>query len=249
MTNDSTGYSNGTKDSIAFLAAASYMAGPIARHFKEAGYCIVALVRSSTDCSAIVDEGLVLEHEIHRGDLPDKEFVTTATKGCVAIINFLSQLMLPCATIKEQVENDLPPLKAALEAALEHDAIFIHTSGNFAIPPAGMNVITNELPEKPLGASLLDEESWSTFEHEGGMTAVAVLAEAKHREDHTVQDFIAQHPASKARVVIPAGIYGPSVGSKFSFWDLAAYLYLTGQFGDFLQAFVHINDAAVSTRL
>jgi hypothetical protein len=118
MSNDSTGYNNDTKGSIAFLAAASYMAGPIARHFKEAGYSIVALVRPSTDCSAIVDEGLILEHEIHRGNSSDKEFVTTATKGCVAIINFLSQLMPPCATIKEQVENDLPPLKAALEAIL-----------------------------------------------------------------------------------------------------------------------------------
>ena len=45
-----------------------------------------------------------------------------------------------------------------------------------------------------------------------------------------------------ARVIIPAGIYGPGLGKKFSFWDLAAHLYLEGQFGDFLHAFVHIED-------
>jgi hypothetical protein len=83
----------------------------------------VALVRPSTDCSGIVDEGLALvEEEIHLANLSDNDFVPTTIKGCVAII-------------KEQVESDLPPLKAALETV----------------------VITYESPENSLRASLLDE--------------------------------------------------------------------------------------------
>jgi hypothetical protein len=59
-----------------------------------------------------------------------------------------------------------------------------------------------ELPENPFGASLLDdEESWLTFEHEGGMATVTMLAEAKHREDFAVQDFTAKHPSLLAKSV------------------------------------------------
>jgi len=235
------------KKKIAILAAGSYMAGPIAHHLhKNGGYVIVAIVRESTDTSAIED----FTDDIRRGDLSDLEFMKSATKGCFAIVNFLNQLMPPKETIKEQLENDLPPIQCALQAALEHDCIFVHTSGNFSIPTAGKDsidggIIKAELPDKPVGADLLDVESWSTFQHEGGMVAVSTLAEAKHRQDHAIQDFVKENPSSKARVIIPAGVYGPSVGTKFSFWDLAAHLYLIGQFGDFGHAFIHINDACV----
>ncbi len=231
---------------IAILAAGSYMAGPIARHLHDNGYRIVAIVRGSTDTSAITE----FTDKICVGDLNDYDFVKDATKGCFAIVNFLNQLMPPKETIKDQLLNDLPPIQCALKVALDNDCIFVHTSGNFSIPTAGKDsidggVIKAELPDKPEGADLLDAESWSTFEHEGGMTAVASLAEAKHRQDHCVQDFVKENPSSKARVIIPAGIYGPGIGKKFSFWDLAAHLYLAGQFGDFGHAFLHIEDACV----
>jgi nucleoside-diphosphate-sugar epimerase len=215
----------------------------VAKHFKERGYGVVAIVRPTTDAAAIAE----IADTVIAGDLSNQEFMNDATTGCVAILNFLSQLMPPKETCKEQLENDLPPLLAGLQAALHHGSAFVHVSGNFSIPTAVVGVdnnglIRNELPEKPLGASILDAESWSTFAHIGGLQAVDSLAEAKHREDHAVNDFVTKHLESKARVVIPAGIYGPGIGTKFSFWDLAAQLYLNGQFGDFHHAFVHVDD-------
>jgi nucleoside-diphosphate-sugar epimerase len=238
-----TDANNNEKGSIAILAAAAYMAGPIARHLKDnCGYNIVAIVRPSTDAAAIAE----IASQVKRGDLFDKNFVKEATKGCVAIINFLNQLLPTKDTMKEQMENDLPPLEAALEAALAHDAVFIHTSGNFSLATRGKigGVFQNELTPKPQNADYYDPNPWSTFEHEGGLDAVAMLAEAKCRQDHFLNDFVSNHPASKAYVIIPAAIYGPSIGNKISFWDLAAHLYQQGQFGDMAHAFLHVEDAA-----
>lgn len=212
------------------MGAGSYVAGRIAQNLKEKeGYKIIALVRPTTDVEAISK----IADAVERGDLSDPSFVTEATKGCSAIINFINQLMPPCDTILEQLENDLKPIVAGLEAALANQAKFIHTSGNFSIPTKGAgNVITNELPAKPAG-STGKEEHWDTFEHEGGVAAVATLAEAKHREDWAVQDFVDANPESMACVIIPAGVFGPSIGKKITFWDWAAA---------FPQAFIHIDD-------
>jgi hypothetical protein len=46
-----------------------------------------------------------------------------------------------CRYSQDQVENDLLPLKAALEATLGNVAIFIHASGDFAISTADMDVL------------------------------------------------------------------------------------------------------------
>jgi len=213
------------------------MGGPISRYLKEkGGYRIVALVRPSTDADAVSE----IADEVRKGNLADAEFVTEATEGCCTIINFVNQLMPPCDTIREQLANDLPPIQAGLEAALAHDANFIHTSGNFSIPTKGTNVFTNQLPGKP--NDWKTAEHWETFEHEGGLVAVSNLAEAKHRQDWVVQDFITANPKSKACVLIPAGVYGPGIGKKISFWDFAAAQFLKGQFVDFQHSFIHIDD-------
>mmetsp|Transcript_6795 Transcript_6795/g.11938 ORF Transcript_6795/g.11938 Transcript_6795/m.11938 type:complete len:330 (-) Transcript_6795:142-1131(-) len=225
--------------SVAIMGAGSYVAGRIAQNLKEnEGYKIIALVRPTTDVEAISK----IADAVEKGDLSDVSFVTEATKGCYAIINFINQLMPPCDTVLEQLENDLKPIVAGLEAALANKAKFIHTSGNFSIPTKGAgNVFTNELPTKPTG-STGKEEQWDTFEHEGGVAAVATLAEAKHRQDWAVQDFVDANPESMACVIIPAGVFGPSIGKKITFWDWAAAQFLEGKFVDFPHAFIHIDD-------
>lgn len=226
---------------VAFLGAGGYMGGPVMRAFKSAGYKTIALVRSSTSTDGISS----IADEIFAGDLGDVAFVEASTKGCVAIINFINALMPPKDTMKEQLDNDVPPIQAGLLSALKHDAVFVHTSGNFAIPTKGRigARIANELVAKPdLDGGFV--EHWDTFGHEGGMAAVSMLAEAKHRQEWLVQDFLQEHPRSKACVVIPAGVYGPGVGGRFSFWDLAAGLYLQGNFGDFMHSFIHVEDTA-----
>lgn len=136
-------------------------------------------------------------------------------------------------------------MEAGLLAALKHDAVFVHTSGNFSIPTKGRigGHFSNELAPKPhLDGGFV--EHWETFGHDGGMAAVTQLAEAKHRQEWLVHDFLQTHPRSKACVVMPAGVYGPSVGGRCSFWDVAADLYLEGRFGDFKTSFIHVEDAA-----
>jgi nucleoside-diphosphate-sugar epimerase len=260
---------DGNKKAVAILGAGGYLAGPIARHLKDAGgYHVIGFVRPSTDASALTSE---IADVVCKGDLRDPNFLVSSIQEhtssstddgqeryypCVAIINFINQLMPPCDTVLKQLDNDLPPLMAGLEAALKLNCVFVHTSGNFAIPTAGNmgGTFTTELPAKP--ALVLDPsaasvktveelEHWDTFAHDGGLTAVATLAEAKHREDWAVADFVAAHGDKvKACVLIPAGVYGPGIGSKISFWDYAAAQFLDNTFADFAHAFLHIEDAA-----
>jgi nucleoside-diphosphate-sugar epimerase len=218
-----------TEQSVAIIGAGGYLAGPIARHLKEkGGYRIVALVRPTTDVEAISQ----IADDVKKGNLADAAFVKEATKGCCAIVNFVNQLMPPCETVLEQLANDLGPLQAGLEAALAHDATFIHTSGNCSLPTKVITVFTNQLPAKPDGATGA-EEHWET---------VSALAEAKHRQDWALQDFVAANPNSKACAILPAGVYGPGIGKKISFWDFAAAQFLKGQFVDFAHSFIHMDD-------
>ena len=247
--------SNEAPKCVAIMGAASYMAGPIAKYIKQhGGYRVIGLVRATTDCSALTDE---VADIVCSGDLSDVDFLFSSIRNncdsCIAIINFINQLMPPCETVLKQLDNDLPPIMAGLEAALQLDCLFIHTSGNFSIPTAGNvgGTYSTELhakPEKDPNSEIPVEklEHWETFSHEGsGLQAVVALAEAKHRQDWAVQDFVTEHCGkSKACVLIPAGVYGPGIGSKFSFWDWAAAQFLEQKFVDFAHAFIHIDDIA-----
>ena len=166
------------------VGTGSYVARPIPQNLKEKeGYKINTLFCLTTDVEVISKAADDIETKF---DLSDVSFLMDKTKGCSAIINFTNQLMPPCDTVLEQLKNDLKPIIAGLATALANKATFIHTSGDFSIPTKGPgNIIMNELPVKPTG-STGKEDHWDTFEHEGGMAAVATLAEAKYREDWAI---------------------------------------------------------------
>ena len=233
--------SEGTQKQVAVVGAASYVGGPLLRLLKARGYKAVALVRSTTDVSSLSGMADVLK----RGDLADFQFVEEATRGSSAIIDLVNQLNPPCKTLEEQLENDVPPLEACLHAGLEHDARVIYTSGNFSLPTRGRRgKIDESLAPKPTPdvAQGSYAARWPTFNHIDEMDGVMTLAEAKHRCEHLVHDFVQLHPRSRACSLIPAATYGPGLGGRVSFWDSVPSWYFAGYFKDFMTGFIHVED-------
>lgn len=234
--------SGSSNRSVAVVGAAAYIGGPLLRLLRAEGYRIVALVREGSDIGPLGD----LPDVVHRGDLGDAVFVREATAGCSAIVDLVNQLNPPCASLVEQLENDVPPLDACLHAGLAHDARVIFTSGNFSIPTKGRSGALDEtLAPKPTPSEHPEFVSrWSTFEHIDEMQGVMLLAETKHRIEHYVNDFVQVHPRSKACVLIPAATYGPGLGGRVSFWDAVPGWFLAGGFTDFMTGFIHVEDLA-----
>jgi len=226
---------------VSVAGAAAYIGGPLLRQLKQAGYRTVALVRPSTDTSAIVGHADALM----AGDLGDFQFVEAATRGSWAIINLVNQLNPPRTNMVAQLENDVPPAEACLFAGLKHDARVVHTSGNFALPTRGRSGMIDERLT-PAPSPAIDNGAflphWPTFNHIDELAGVCLLAEAKHRCEHLVHSFVQLHPRSRACTVIPAATYGPGLGGRVSFWDNVPAWYLAGQFQDFMTGFIHVED-------
>jgi dihydroflavonol-4-reductase len=233
--------SDGQKQHVAVVGAAAFIGGPLLRRLRQQGYRTVALVRPTTDASSL--DGVA--DELRRGDLSDFGFVEEATRGCLAIVDLVNQLNPPCASLAEQLENDVPVAEACLHAGLEHAARVIYTSGNFALPTRGRaGAIDEALVPAPAPADSPDGflSRWPTFAHIDEMAGVMILAETKHRCEHLVHQFIQMHPGSLACTVIPAATYGPGLAGRVSFWDSVPAWYLAGYFKDFMTGFIHVED-------
>jgi dihydroflavonol-4-reductase len=186
--------------SVLVTGATGFLGRHLVERLLDGGEAVRALVRPSTDASALAARGV----EIVRGELFGAEEVRQAADGCRAVFHVAGLVSHERRRAADLERVNVDAVRAVLEA-VDPRARFVHVSSVAAIGPApGPDRPADERQEFPAGAARFP---YAASKHAGER----VVLEAAERGRHAV-------------VANPGFLLGPGDVNRVSTWHVGRYL-------------------------